>query len=311
MWENMERPSPVALAKDDPWQAQQVARELDPANHVDVPLRLGRPHPILIAVVSAVNAVRREAVARDAAHRTKGKPFDPSMNFDGPLLKFIPLGFRVTISSADRAILIIDTLLKACEERGLAPFVGRDGLHIGYGEHSARLRIAERVEKKHGSVKNLSDWDIFLKRNIIYTSTDELTLIVERHSAVRKVADQLDLPLEAQINSAIILVYRAVAETRAWAVYSGERNRQEAECRANQAAALAKQEEHRLEVERRRAELLAEAEAWQKASAIRLYVDNIVTGSLPGSTGAEEWASWALQLADELDPTTRRFKINE
>lgn len=305
----MTLPSPIDLAKDSEWQADQIARESNPANRVTVPERLTKPSPLLAPTIAAVNSRRRTALARDRAHRTDGKPLDYAYDFDGLLFRHLPMGFRVTVGSADRAILIVDTLIKACEARGLNAFAGKDGLRIGYGDHSARVRVSERVEQVHGGGKKPATMD---RRTpfIAHNPTSQLTLFVERMGAARKVVDKPGLPLHDQVNAAIVLVCRAIAETEAWRDYLEEKIRLSKEKERAEAACLAEIEASRAEVERSKSELFAEAEAWQKASTLRLYVDNIVAASVSGSPGAAEWASWARKLADELDPTLNRVITN-
>lgn len=306
----MSHPSPIFLAKADPWQAEQTAREADPANRVAVPERLTRPSPLLAPIIAAVDAKRRMALSRDVAHRVDGKPLDYSFDFDGLLFKRLPMGLRVTIGSADRAILILDTVIKACESRGLRAFIGDDGLRIGFGDYSARVRISERVEQLHGVGKKTST----MGRStpfIAHRPTSKLTMFVERLSALRSVADKPGLPLEAQVNAAIILVYRAIAETRAWREHIANSLREAAELQQAQAAIRAKVEAVRQEAERSRSELLSEAAAWQKAALIRAYVDQIVAAAPDAPQGLHSWTTWARSVADEIDPTAERIEVDK
>lgn len=148
----MKNVSLTDLCKDDAWLAEQLARESDPAHRLDVPEKLVRPSSILKPAITAINGKRRQAVALEAAHCLHGLPLQSSIDFDGLVFKRLPLNLRVTVGAADRAILLMDTLIKACEKRGLQASVGKDGLHIGQGKFSARIRISELVEKKARSL---------------------------------------------------------------------------------------------------------------------------------------------------------------
>ena len=301
----MNHPSPILLAKDDPWQAEQIAHEADPANRVAVPEHLTKPSPLLAPTIAAVSSKRRTALARDKAHRVDGKPLEYAFDFDGLLFKHLPMGFRVTIGSADRAILIVDTVIKACESRGLRAFAGDDGLRIGFGDYSARVRISERVEQLHDVGKKPLSMDRSTPF-IAHRPTSKLTLFVERLSALRNVVDKPGLPLEAQINAAIILVYRAIAETKAWREYFERVTREAQEDRQAQAAKAALAEATKKEVEQRRHGLIEEAAAWQQSVLIRQYVNQVVTASPTPAPALKEWVEWARGTADELDPLPAR-----
>ena len=302
----MNFPSPIDLARDDPWQAEQIANEADPANRVVVPGRLSRPSALLAATIEAVNSSRRTALARDKAHRVDGKPLDYAFGFDGLLLKHVPMGFRVTIGTADRAILIIDTLIKECERRGLVAFAGDDGLRIGFGDYSARVRISERVEQLHGMGKKPSTMDRSTPF-IAHRPTSKLTLFVERLSALRNVVDKPGLPLELQMNAVIVLVCRATAETKAWREYFAEIHRAAEEERHALAVTAAMVETTKRKIEQRRQDLIKEAAAWQQSAVIRQYADQVATASLVPSAALQEWLTWARNTADEIDPLPARI----
>lgn len=301
----MNHPSPILLAKDDPWQAEQIAREADPENRVAAPERLTKPSPLLAPTIAAVDAKRRTALARDKAHRVDGKPLDYAFDFDGLLFKHLPMGFRVTIGSADRAILIVDTVIKACESRGLKAFAGDDGLRIGFGDYSARVRISEQVEQLHGVGKKPSTMDRKTPF-VAHRPTSKLTLFVERLSALRNVVDKPGLPLEAQVNAAIVLVCRAIAETKAWREYFKKVTREAQEERQAHADSAAKVAATTREIEQRRQDLFKEAAAWQQSVAIRQYVHEVATASPLLSVALQEWLAWARDTADELDPLPAR-----
>lgn len=309
--------SPVDLAKDDPWLAEQLAREKVPVHHVVVPTKLTSPSPVLSPTISAINAERRKAIARETAHCASGKPLDYSMAFDGLLFKRLPTGLRVSISSADRAILILDTLIKACQARGLRTFVEKKNIRIGCGEHSARIRISERVEQRHGSTKGLSNFDLLSKRNVAHTPTAQLTMFIERLSLERKLCDKQALPLELQMNAAIVLVCRSIAETRRWHECSAAQMQAFAEAGARvealrraQLADLA--EVKRLESERKQriADLVSEAASWHDATTTRAYIAHLRAAAVVAggqvSPSLHSWLDWATETASSSDPTNVR-----
>lgn len=302
----MNFPSPIELAKDDPWQTEQIAREAVPASRVHVPERLTRPSSLLVPTIAAVNSGRRTALARDKAHRVDGRPLDYANGFDGLLFKHLPMGFRVTVGTADRAILIVDTLIKACEARGLKAFAGKDGLRIGFGDHSARVRISERVEQLHGVGKKPSTMDRSTPF-IAHRPTSKLTLFVERLSALRNVGDKPGMPLEAQMNAAIVLVCRAIAETKASREYWAESARQAQEERLAELDYAAKIATAQKEAEWRRHGLIQEASSWQQSISLRKYIDHVAAASPAPSAALQDWLTWARAVADELDPLAGRL----
>ena len=271
----MNRPSPIELCKDDPWLVEQLAREKDPINLLAVPEKLARPSLILKPVITAINSKRRQAVAREAAHCIQGLPLQSSIDFDGLIFKRLPLTFRVTIGTADRALLLMDTLLKACKTRGLDIFVEKDGLHIGYSDFSTRVRISERVEKKIRSLNGAPTKYEWMYRPFSYTPTGELTIYVDGLGSERKVSDKPNAQLESQLNAVIALICRSVAELRVWrdrqTIEERERVERSSLAEAKRiaaATALAEIEAKRLAKLQSEEDLIAEAIAWQNAPPV-------------------------------------------
>lgn len=308
----MKNVSPADLCKDDPWLAEQLAREKAPANRLAVPEKLARPSLILKPVITAINSKRRQAVAREAAHCIQGLPLQSSIDFDGLIFKRLPLTFRVTIGTADRALLLVDTLLKACKKRGLDIFVEKDGLHIGYSDFSTRVRISERVEKKNRSLNGVPMKYEWMYRPFSYTPTGELTIYVDGLGSERKVSDKPNAQLESQLIAVIALICRSIAELRVWSVRRAIEDRERVESgalaeakRMADATALAEIEAKRLAKLQVEKNLIAEATAWQHANLIRKYSDHLNAACVP-SQALTAWISWARKTADEIDPTTMR-----
>ena len=71
-----------------------------------------------------------------------------------------------------------------------------------------------------------------------------------------------------------------------------------------------REEEARKERERRRRRsLIVEAREWKTAALIREYADHIANSTdrdLPGLGAWRAWRTWALGVADALDPTRER-----
>ena len=68
-----------------------------------------------------------------------------------------------------------------------------------------------------------------------------------------------------------------------------------------------KEEERiRAKEEARRASLVSQSDKWEQASCIRALVTHIATagGQSSNNQTFSAWKSWALQVADDLDPTS-------
>lgn len=307
--------SPVELCRDDQWLKEQLARENNPSHRVTVPIKMLRMSPVLKPVISAIDAKRRTAIAREKSHCLNGQPLGNSMGFDGLIFKYLPLSFRVTVSTADRALLLMDTLIKACEKRGLHVSVGKDGLHVGEGEFSARLRISERVEKKTRSLADVPQNRVWMYRPFSYAPTGELTIYIERLGLERKVGDKPGVSLEFQLNTAICAICRAIAELRAWHDHRSAEMKALADARAAREAILKAEAARAAELEaakqerlRVRAELIQEAAAWRDAELIRDYVQVVVASAAAPPAELTAWIAKARQTADDIDPMPRRLQ---
>lgn len=291
----MERPSPVALSKSDPWLVDQLALEATPARRISVSEKLSRPSSVLSSTISAV-----------AKFRGRGAPASLLSQLRGNVFIYLPIGMRVSPTSADRALRLLDTLIKACEARKLRVFIENKHIRVGFGEHSARVRISERVDKKHGSIKGMSNIDVLLGKSITYLPTGELTIFIERLSSERKVADKSDSALEGQMNSVMEAIFRAIAETKAQREFYEARATSDARTRQMAMEAAAEIERTQREAEKRRLDLISETNAWHQAVAIRRYVEAVSSRVDSPSLALQDWLGWASGIADEIDPISNR-----
>jgi len=91
---------------------------------------------------------------------------------------------------------------------------------------------------------------------------------------------------------------RQAEQERQW---EEERKRREAqEARAREIARLEAEERSRQEA------LIAEAGAWRTASNIRSYIEHVMDAAGPDAGTLRTWRSWALRVAERLDPTSHR-----
>jgi hypothetical protein len=315
---NEDFPTAVELAKDDPWLLASLAVEEDPSNLIVVPASLSRPSPILTETLEAVAAEKR-------GKRERSKPSETTTELPiyskPPHLKLprSALGLRVSLSSVDRALLLMDTLAKACMKRGLTVSIEKMHLEVGHDGTSVHVRISERVTKIVGSLKGLSKLDVLYDKHVTYQATGELTIAVARLGSERKTVDRHDLPLEQQLSVVLCKIYRGIAEVKAWLAHldktiaesEARANAQKAEREARQAAAA---EVKRIEEDRQRrqVDLIAEANAWQQSKTILAYAEHLAAEAAasggPISADLKAWIEWATSMAKSMDPTSKRIK---
>jgi hypothetical protein len=311
-------PTPLELAKDDPWLLACLGGENDLVNPIVVPATLSRPSPVLAETLEAVAAEKRGTRGRP---KYSEAPTELTVYPDPPHLRLSRsvIGLRVSLSSVDRALLLIDTLVKACLKRGLT--VSNEGmrLKVGYEGSAVEVRISERVTTIVGSLKGLSKLDVLRRNHITYRATGELTIAVARLDSVRKTSDKQDLKLEQQLGVVLRKIYRGIAEARAWSMhlekmsreYEARANVRKAEQEARQAAAA---EAKRIEEDRRQqqVDLNAEANAWQQSKTILAYAEHLAAEAAasgdPISSDLEAWIEWATRTAEGMDPTSKRVK---
>jgi hypothetical protein len=310
------------------WLQERIAFEARPENTVLVPAELMKPHPL---VKAAATAVRVEIAGlqknRENQERVRDRNAPPQINWaalekpnwqtylERGIMEGDPeaLPMRVAIESTDRALRLWDAVLKACEARGLRVSVGNRRVSVCSGVDRVELRLAEKVDQVKRAVK--IGGDIVMARQ----PTGCLRLFVTE----TKIEDSTDRLLEQQLNDVLVRIYRTIASRRtvhASAVVRRQHDEAVAQLREQERAAAAEATRlHEEEVQRLQAEqaaaterertLLAEANAWRDAAAIRGYAAHIAAaaGGM-ASPALKEWLTWAESVAERLDPTSKRIK---
>ena len=213
----------------------------------------------------------------------------------------------VTTAGVDRALRILDALLKALEERGFpvhsALRTGPAGRPSGYiaarwGDESGLAgrppmpSVMTRVE--------VGDQDVFLLLR-------EVVSKVPRPPAhwVWEEGRRRSGPLEEALNDVVVAVVAAADDFRRW--------REEAEARRREAEDRSRrewEEQRRRAAEAARAQQLeAEAAAWARAAHIRGYVAAVrAAAESSPSAPLVEWLAWAEAYVDRLDPLPNRLR---
>jgi hypothetical protein len=164
-------------------------------------------------------------------------------------------------------------------------------------------------------VRQVKRYDGKLEDQQYRLPTGRLRLYIERsYGKATMYEDGTNRALEGRLNDVLVAIAKQVVKCR-------EQEREKAaaaELAAVRAAERAAEEERRREVERlarlereRRAALVSEAETWRRAAEIRAYV-GVVQVSVESVDEAarariEEWARWAIGVAEEMDPIGKRL----
>lgn len=283
---------PRAAAPSTPVPPDIQARidaEMKRDRAIKVSAKLTRPHPL-------VEATRK--------HLDKQKPYpdSPRVRSVGPYLCV-----HVAPASVARAMRILDALLKAAEARGHAikieeqsgkyvTFMEIDGETIPFKliEKTTRHERAAAEEDEHAESQS---W--YFSTRYSYSATGRLSLEIDAYSRAsvrRHWQDNARHRVEECLNDFFVSALRLSAEAKA--------NRAQRERDQREYARLVQERaerQRRLEAEQERLdELLKQVDAWHLARRIRSFV-RAVRGRRGGT---EEWARWALDHADRIDPCT-------
>lgn len=279
---------------------RQRSFEKRPENRIQLPTQLVDPHPLVSRTGTSIRNARPndEGLVRPRAQKC--------------------LNLSVSPDLIDRSLLILDTLIKALETRGLRVSVV-DG---EYSRTEARVldegigfKLFEAtVLKERPPTKQEINWELRLNPNRkFYTMvpSGKLVLKITDGSGLQRCwTDRSDRRVEQFLNSFIVGLVRAAEIVKQQRI-DAEKRRKEAE-----EAKLRRQEEEqqRQAEERRRREeeariyrLLAEAAAWDKAQQIRNYLAAVKTsqegwgGIVPGDE-LDSWLKWAVNWVDAIDP---------
>jgi hypothetical protein len=301
--------------------AQKSASEREAANRIIVPEKIVGPHPL---VTRTEKSLRESKPDDRGVIRAHGQG---------------TLSVIVGPASINRAIRILDTLIKALDDRGFKVRVVDDGHEYshspGYGPHNwpnyfrGRTRtvisvLGEEVEisleehakrkdheltskekeelRKHGRLFFAPKYDFF--------PSGCLTLRIKNASSgrVRQTwSDTNHHRLEDLLNSFVIGLTNAATGLRASRLKREReaREREERQKKAEERARLRRAEEQRLNV------LESQVANWHKSQIIRQFVDAVresvlkKNGSIEPDSELDKWISWTIQQADHFDPLVK------
>jgi hypothetical protein len=210
--------------------------------------------------------------------------------------------FRVSLMTYKRALAIANAVLYAAEARGFrtAHDETQGRLQLHFEDCCVQLSIRER--QGISSVRSASG-----EMTTVFEATDRLALAVDRsHRSAFELRDVLDEPLEQRLSELFCRLYPVIVLGRQFARENEAKRQRHAEvwARYEEITRQRAEEKQAAVVEHgRREDLVAEAARWHQATQIRAYVAHLDARGTPDS----EWRSWALRVADEMDPTPGRL----
>lgn len=284
-------PSEDGSNKIDSEIQAMIDREELPENQIRIAAELENAHPL----------VKKTKRFFDEADANSLEPISP------PREKGY-LSVSVSPTQAQRALLIMDALLKAAEKRGYNATVSSnhwgeesrivkegEDICISLYEHSQKIQreLTPEEKKKPPYLLNITTE---------YQSSGKLTVKVNHLWSYQKWSDRKNEPLETRLNDVIAGVVALLEGLVA------EKRRKEEEERRRQEAARQREEENR-----RREQLETNARKWRDCQDVLNYLDAYEArlikekGTIAPDSRDAEWLRWARDYAESLDPLNKLF----
>lgn len=232
----------------------------------------------------------------------------------------VSLDIHVSKSSLRRALLIMDALLKALEERGYAVSAGPT---VTILETSVRFGICEQfdTQEEEPEDNDLEGRYVFAHNRVIQNKVPSGRLTLRIHSSPPRYwgtqssrstwRDGEKQRLEDRLNSFVAGLVKVAARLKAHEEEEERREKERREQERREAeSARVRAEKHTLaKAERARVnELHRQAENWRKSRTLREFIEAAKEKHLAEQAGSglgedfAKWLEWALHQADRLDP---------
>lgn len=219
---------------------------------------------------------------------------------------------RVSAGTYQRALAILNALARAAETRGFKVDLMKNNERLRLTIESTDIDVAitERLEESLLKVRN--SWNNEERTEKKKIPTGSLRLNIGPSYRTVQISENSGSPLEEELHRVFEYAYRQVIRSREDARIR-EVEKQKAEIRRlawEEAERQRKEKELKLaEEERRRKELVSQADGWNKAEQIRKYVESVdvrikvkLTSKAKLTGQYTEWRDWALAIADSYDP---------
>lgn len=288
----------------------QLQYEQDPANRIRVSATLIEPHPLVSKLARSLETAR------------------PGKN--ELLLKLPPrrLDVHVTESTRNRALCIIDALLKAMEARGYAVDLtaeDRAATCVKVNEEVFVFSLEERIartekeltpEQKEAVKK--TPFVASFYRDYEFSPTGQLVFkyMAPADSSINhKWKDGEKYKLEDRLNEIIklLLIDSIRIKENRKEVERRELERQEELRRWEERRRLAEEQERRAKEEQnRRDEFFNYAALWEKSERASIFIKSVKdqylknNPELKSDSKFAQWLAWAEQMADRINPITNQ-----
>ncbi len=289
---------PQRGGKEDNETCDLITAEKMPENKITVPPSLDSPH-------SLIAMTRRSLIGAKVDARGLKQPRARGC-----------LDIHVGQDNIDRAMLIMDTLVKALKNRGFDICVAKEtpfSTSVSVMDEVIKFALIEdldRTEKKLTAAqikeKEKHPW-MYSRQDYDYSPNGVLSLKIKNDDSLntRKIwSDGRRQRLEDCLNSfvgGLIKAAMAIKHLRAERERR-EREWQEQRRRREEADRIRREEEEKLK------DLDREVESWQRSQKIRSYIEAVKKwgiqkyGEIKPESKLQQWLTWATKQADRLDP---------
>ncbi|MHC5539327.1 hypothetical protein ACYOEI_14000 [Singulisphaera rosea] len=224
------------------------------------------------------------------------------------------LDVAVTSGSVDRAMRIMDALIKALERRSFLIRIDADPPRKTYAEidgESVAFRIMERTTTRRRARRLVKGPDGQLREDLLgleveYLPTGDLRLFLDDDTQ-KAWQDSEDHRIEEALTSFVDGIICKVAELRERRV----RWAREAEIRAERQRQAEKVERLKRQEEERVRKLTDMQVAWTQAQQLRAFIVAVreraeqIGKDVSPESGLGRWQAWAEECAERLDPVDR------
>ncbi len=279
----------------------KIAYEREDNNRICVPSTLRSPHPYVAKTKEAFEGAEPSRYSRDkgllSAHREK-------------------LDISVSRNSLQRALRIMNALIKALEARGFKVSIVTEKKNEYYSSYKTCVSVLEQTiefglkeflkqTKRELTPADRKERPWADRFEYEYNPSGRLSLEIKNWSAPRKNwSDAKIKRVEDCLNDFIIALIKTSVQLRTREV----QRKQEACNRLEWERLREERDRRRREEEARLQNLIDNASNWQKSKQLREYIQGVKEDAVRKNGGIEpgseldKWLTWANQQADRLDP---------
>ena len=273
--------------------AEMYAKQIEAIGPLNVAQKLStHPHPII------ARWLEEDRRNRELSRSAIGYGYHP-IRYDTQLER--------------RKLRILDVILKTLEAMGLKAEVDKhhySAISVSVKYDSVQFSITEHVRQFRRQLtpeEKAKHWN----PNATWTQEKEETgkfvvkITAGTPRSVPSVFKEDDEPIEQSLHKFVAALVVALAQVRE---YREKREAEERRRREDEERARQLEKQRQAEIARKTA-LRGQAASWREAALLREYVAAVRVAAARGrnvvpADRLEEWAAWALEHADEIDPIT-------